>query len=465
MMKTGMLVISIIVAVGSGCCTVTPPFAVPEEEVPQAWECPVPASSLPISAGLLDVLDDNALREVVEEGLRRNHNLKATALRLQATGLLLSVPRSQLLPSLTADFSKGRNNQGVDITTGDARTDDTHRMGVNVRWELDLWGRLADEYASATHGYHSQEQQLRLAADALAARLIRGWIAISAAGSAVAIEAERVDMLERIEEVLMDRYRQGLGTLDELSTAKSRTSLAQADFVGRKEARDRAARHFHVLMGGGASDEYMVAAALPEIGQPPIGVPAAVLKKRPDVAAAWQNYLAARRSASAASKARLPDLSISGSVFKEHAELSGLGGATALWSILGSITQPLFEGGRLQDTSRARDLEAEAVLEDFGQTILTAVEEAENTLGRERELALQELALAAAVQESISSSRYYEKRYLNGLDTIQNLLAAREQEMAAKLRLNDIRSSRLENRVDMALAMGMTLKKQGSLEK
>lgn len=455
-----VLVCSMLVFSGlCGCVTAPTKMNVPDNVIPANWSGNIPLSSLPISSGLLDLFHDEQLLDTVQLALRENHDVKATALRLQAASLLLSIPRSQMFPSLSAELSQSRNNQSFDQDSGSRKTDDLYRLGMNVSWELDLWGRLANEYAASRYEYLALEQQWLAAIDSMAARVIKAWIHIASANIALDIEKERIRALERIEVVLMDRYRQGLGSIDELSTAKSRTNIARADLAGRKEECARAVRALDILVGRSPTSQIQSATmtVLPVIGTPPVSVPAEVLKHRPDIASAWNHYSAARETASAAQKALLPDIRISADLFKENASISGIGTSTALWNVLGSLTQPIFQAGRLRNTSKARDLEALAALEDFYESVLVALREAEDSLGREHELANQETALDAAVRDSVVSSQYYEQRYLKGLDTIQNLLLAREQEMAAKLRLNDIRSARLENRIDLAVTLGLSV--------
>ncbi len=147
-----------------GCVTTKDRVELPVD-VPNSWVGVPVSDALPMTGGLLDLIEDESLRKLVEAALENNQNLKATALRLKAEGLLLAVPRSRLLPALSGELSAGRNNQGMDVETGGPSVESSHRLALNMNWELDLWGRLADEYAAAIYTYKSQEEQFMQAAD------------------------------------------------------------------------------------------------------------------------------------------------------------------------------------------------------------------------------------------------------------------------------------------------------------
>ena len=234
----------------SGCALMgNKPSAQLPDDIPAAWTADVAIDKLPISAGLLDLIDEEILKELVREAIENNPNLKATALRLKAAGYMLSGPRSKLLPQVSAEFSKARNNQGVNVETGEKTTGNSHRLSLGISWEIDIWGRLADEYAAAKLDFYSREYDYLHARDALAVRVIRTWLEQVAARRSLAIEKDRVEILRRIETILMERYKSGIGNPDELSTAKSRTEIARADLTVQESTLLRTIRKLEVLLG------------------------------------------------------------------------------------------------------------------------------------------------------------------------------------------------------------------------
>ena len=458
------LACAIALAMLAGCGLMSkPPSVQLPKDLPTSWAAEVAIENLPITEGLLDLLDETPVKELVREALRNNPDLHATALRLQAADYLLSAPRSRMLPALNARLSSERDNQGTAPETGRLKTENTHRLSLMLSWELDLWGRLADEYAASEQEVIAQEHHFLQARDALAARVIQTWIEQVALRRSLAIQEERLAVLQRIETLLVNRYKKGIGSQDEFSTARSRTEIAKADVSALRAAWLQTIRTLEILLGRYPKGEWLEVTDLPTVTTPIAPTPATALLNRPDIQAAVARAEMARYVAAAAQKALLPELRLSGILFKESAELGGVGGSSSYWNILGALFQPLFEGGRIINESQARRSEAKAALLELRQVVLQALKEAEDAFDLEHELAAQADALKAATRESEKSSRYFVKRYRQGLDNLQTLLIAKEQEMAVKVRHNGVIAGRLKNRVDLALALGMGLDNESVL--
>lgn len=445
-MKRFILLVSVYLA--AGCTTLRPieEAALPKG-IPESWTSDAGSTELPVTARFLDWVDEEALNELVHEALRNNPDLAATVRRLEAQGYLLGLTRAQRLPQIQAGLNSGRN----DLDTGRF---DQHRLSVGVNWELDLWGKLADQQAAAQGALEAAEQDWQRLRDALAARVIQTWIEQVAFRKAVGIESERVEVLQKVESLLTERYRDGTGNLDELSTARSRTEIARADLSLQQAALNESIRRLELLVGRFPVGRLVSQSELPVVMPPMVGVPTETLENRPDVRASLARVESARRSTRSAKKEALPSVRFSGDVFREGTRFGDLDGAADQWSFLGSLFQPLFEGGRIRSVSRARASETEAAVFDLHAVVLQALKEVEDALDVAGSLRVQADALSVAAEESESSSRYYEDRYRKGLDSLQSMLIAKEQEMAVKLRLNDVQGKILMNRINLALALG-----------
>ncbi len=445
-MKAIVLLVSACLA--TGCTTLQPTEkqALPGG-IPEGWASEVVTTGLPIASGFLEWADEETLNELVREALENNPDLGASAKRLEAQGYLLGLTRAQMLPQAQASLNSGRNN----LETGAYQH---HRGSAGVSWELDLWGKLADAHVAAQEAFIATEQDWQHLRDALAARVIQTWIEQVVFRRAVTIESERVELLQKVELLLTERYRDGTGNLDELSTARSQTEIAKADLSLQQAALNESVRRLELLVGRFPEGKLMSGAELPLVPTAVASIPADTLENRPDVHAALARVESARATMRSANKEALPSVRVSGEIFHESAMLGGLGGAGNQWSVLGSLFQPLFTGGRIRSVANARASEADAALLDLHSVVLQALKEVEDALDVEGSLRVQVEALTVAAQESESSSRYYQDRYRKGLDSLQSMLIAKEQEMAIKLRLNDVRGRILINQIDLALALG-----------
>ncbi|MCG8528847.1 MAG: TolC family protein [Opitutales bacterium] len=447
-----MPVLLVCVCLATGCASLQPiEETALSEGIPERWTSETVLNELPIAADFLELVDAESLRELVHEALENNPDLGATAKRLAAQEYLLGLTRAPMRPRVQGGLNSDRN----DLDTG---AYNNHRATIGVSWELDLWGRLADEHAAGRGAYLAAERDWQRARDALAARVIQTWIEQVTFRRAVTIENERVEVLRKVELLLTERYRDGTGNLDELSSARSRREIAKADLALQQAALNESVRRLELLVGRFPEGKLVSSEGLPIVRTAVANVPVETLKNRPDVQAAFARVESAQRAARSAKKEALPSLRFSGDIFREGAQLSSLGGVANQWSLLGSLFQPLFEGGRIQSVSRARISEVEAVLLDLRSVVLQAFKEVEDVMDVEKSLRAQAEALTVAAEDSELSSRYYEDRYRKGLDSLQSMLIAKEQEMAVKLRLNDVRGRTLINRVNLALTLGTSVK-------
>jgi outer membrane protein TolC len=345
-------------------------------------------------------------------------------------------------------FDKSRDNQNLHNTMN------SHQLGFGIQWEIDLWNRLADGVEASKSSYFAEEYSYMYARDALATRVIQAWLELIAAQQAVKIERELVEVLHHIETILIDRFKNGLATLDELSTARSRTAIAKADLSNQQAAGKIAIRKLEILLGRYPQGELLAPHDLPSIKNPRLNTPVSVLIKRPDIRAALAQLDAAIYRARAANKAQLPNLSISGQLFKEATNIGQLNSSSASWELLGSLFQPLYNGGRLRNMAQARHREAQAQRMELHAVVLRAMEEVERLLHRQSSLTKQIHTLEVALNEEQKSGHYYERRYQKGLGTLQSVLLAREQIMLTKLRLNSVKAQQLSRRIELALALG-----------
>ena len=267
-------------ALSAGCVFFqeSPSAALPED-LPPCWTVQASADQLPITSSLLDMTGDPQLRDLVQEALENNPDLLATALRLQAAGILLAGPRSRMLPNAGAEFTANRHNQDVNPETGKDRIGDVLRPALNVSWELDIWGRLADEYKASQSLVRVQEWEYLQLKDALAARVIQAWIQQAAFRQAVEVQEQRLAVLQKVEHFILDRYRKGLGALDELAAARSRCEIATADLADRNTALAGAVRNLEILLGRPPRGRLCSTADLPQVLSPAVDIPAAVLLK------------------------------------------------------------------------------------------------------------------------------------------------------------------------------------------
>lgn len=451
----GWVLLSVLAVAMAGCATARPDTRAAAEEVirdlPPKWAAA--AGVGPLSSRLLDLVGDDHLRELVVEALEGNHDLRAASHRLAASRRLLAETRASRSPFVAGGYVAGRGNQGFD-ELGRAEVETRRRYSLEVSWEIDVWRRLADLHDANEAFTRSEAAEVAAARDALGARVIQAWVTAVSLRQAIAVEEERARVLERLESSIMRRYRRGIGSLDDLAAARAGTGLARASVAGLEGDLERAHRALELLLGRIPRGELETAEALPTIAPVSTGLPATAMAQRHDVLSALWRLEAADASAAAAAKALLPGIRLTGDVSRDTGALSGFSDATTIWSVLGALTQPIFQRGLLKARSHASRLELEAAWEDYQAVVLRAVGEVEDALSRERSLARQRDHVGAALREAVRNREIFEGRYRAGLASVLELLQAEDQRMDVNRQVLALDGEILSNRITLALAVG-----------
>ncbi len=396
---------------------------------------------------LLNLVNDPELSKLVQLALAQNQDLQLSALRLRQSRLQLGVARAGDKPTVDLSFSSQRANQPVTSTT--------HNLSLNMAWELDVWGRLADASSAAERESEALQQDLAAARNSLVGRVVQRWIDISVRAQVIQAEQQRIDSLNSTLEVITDRYRDGIGSLADLEAARTTSAQTKATIAARKQEQAEAIQQLNLLLGQSSTKALVLPVSIPEITSPPAILPASVIAARPDLQAAYQRIVAADKNTAVAEKNLLPGFNLTASLGQSDSDLGDLLSASTGWSLLGSLTAPLFNSGRLKAEAEIQSLQAEQAYLSYQQTLLTALQEVEAALGQENALAAQQGYLQQALTHSQASLSYYRSRYRDGLADILDLLNTEQTAFDARIQLLTVQQTRLTNRIALGLALGM----------
>ena len=453
------VVCSAFVALGCsiGCTSMdgvaTPKTDRSHEQWPKSWTCVGGLDASPVTVHLLSLIDDERLRRLVDEALRANPDLRVVACRLAAARRLRAETRATREPLVDLAAGVARSNSLVD-PSGDAITAMTRQLTVEVAWEVDLWGRLADLDSENAARIASLGAELGAARDALAARIIEGWVVAVGVRRSMSLERERLALLDRQYQTVERRYRRGLAERADLERVGAEVELSRAALTFLAEQARESVRSLELLLGREPRSQLLVVQRLPQIGPVGVGCPVEVLVQRHDVRSAILRLRAASSAAAAAAKAMLPRIRLTGSLTRDLSPLSVLLEGGSLWSALGSLTQPLLQRHVLAARADASQLEVDAAWAEYRSTVLVAIGEVEVGLARGRSLELQFEQLSAALASTTAAASVTELRYRSGLDDVVEMLDARSAVVALQQQVEAIDTAILRNRINLALAVG-----------
>ncbi|MEE4211863.1 MAG: TolC family protein [Parvularcula sp.] len=482
-MHRGSLISALVAStVLVACATPGPKEALePIEAELTSWAAVVgEVPSAPVTRNWLADLQDRNAEVIVPEALLNNYNIQVLASRAAAARNQAQAVRSGLLPQAGGSLS-GSRSEGPQFF-GPQQFDlqvTSLSLGANVSWEPDIWGRLTDATRAAYLDANAQELDFAAARLSLAADAARSYYAVIASRLQRQLAERDVETGQANLNIIERRYQRGISTSLDLRLARSSLATSSAALQLRQQQELEARRQLEVLLGRYPKAEIDGAANLPALAPLAgssalsVGSPASLLERRPDIVAAERRLKAAGLRVSEARKAFLPSISLQAGVSENAQYLGerpdGSGGTIPADEVdisdlfdfdlvtkrlVANLTQPIFQGGRLIANERQAKNNARAALFTYGQTALTAWREVEDAIAAESLLMTREEALATAAEEAAAAEDLTERRYLAGTTNIFDLINAQQRRIQAEGQLIEAKRARLNNRVNLYLALG-----------
>lgn len=427
-----------------------------EIQSPATWQTAAAGAEGRISTGWLAEFADPGLHRAVQDAIARNQDLKAAAARMRQAGHSSIAARSRSLPRVGLDGSSGFsvNENG----SGPASESERYGLSLAASWEIDLWGRLRDLNAADAASAAEAHANFRGARLSLAGNAAKAWCNLITAEQLLELAHGTLDSNERILRAVERLFKGGAGQ-GALDVQLGRTNVASSQRAVKSAqlARDEAARAFEVLTGSYPAGTTRASRDLPSLKRSvPAGLPADLIERRPDLEAARARLFASARRADAARKNMLPRLSLTGSSGTPVQRFANLlDPAYLASSVAANFSQAVFEGGALSSGASAALAGNEAAVHDYAQTALEAFREVESALDADRSLSEQEAFLVQEVEQAALAQRQAARDYSDGVnDDILRVLESQSRATNARSGLIRLRNQRLQNRIDLHLALG-----------
>jgi NodT family efflux transporter outer membrane factor (OMF) lipoprotein len=419
-------------------------------------------------AGQIDSLwwqsfGDTDLDTIVNEALTKNFNLKTAFANLDAAIAQAKITGASLYPQLSASMSASRRKQnfiGFPIPGAPdqvlSTTVSTFSPSLNLSWELDLWGRVRSGQSAALADVQASQADLAGAQLSLAAQVCRAWFAAIEAKRQVELAKATAESYRVSSEQVQDRYERGLRRSLDVRLSLTNLATAEAVLSQRQALLDNILRQIEILLARYPDASLNLSDDLPRLpGNIPEGLPAGLIARRPDVVAAERHLVASDARIRQAKAALYPQISLTGSAGTSTKELGDiLNGDFGVWSLVGNLLQPLFQGGRLRANVDLAKSQSSLALAQYGQTVLNAFREVETSLANERFLSERQQALETATRQSIAARRLAEEQYANGIIGLITMLDAQRSAFNSESQLLTVRRERLDARIDLYLALG-----------
>jgi multidrug efflux system outer membrane protein len=417
---------------------------------PSAWRTDA-SPAAPVQRDWWRSFGDPALADLVDKALANNSDIGIAAARVREARANLSLARAQTLPTIDAAISGGRSRSVSAF--GQPSEQNFAQPQLQVAYEVDLFGRLADQKSAARDLYFASEAAHDAAELSVAAAVAGNYIVLRGLDARLAVARETVGARAESLRIAKSRVGQGYSPKLELQQAQAEYD-ATAQIVPQIElaiARTEDALSLLVgdtprAIGRGLDLDRLTAPAVPG------DLPSDLLRRRPDVAQAEYQLAASDKNLAAARKRFLPQVRLNSAAGAAFSTL--LADPISIWSIGGSILAPIFEGGRLTAQADAAGAQRDQAAFAYRRTALTAFREVEDALAAVQLIDRQLLSAQSQRDALAEGLRLATNRYREGYSPYLEQLDAQRGLLGAELSLIQLRADALAARVQLFQAMG-----------
>ena len=400
--------------------------------------------------GWIEQFNDPTLVALVKEAQENNQDLAAAAANVERARALARQAGAALSPDL--DLSAGSDTSGI-LDGGDSSN---LSLGLQVDWELDVWGRLRAGEAAAIAGFEAAQADFRFAQYSLAANVANAYLLSIEAIRQEEITQGTVDALAETARIVGVRFDNGMSSSQDRALARAELATAADALEEVQGAKRDAFRALELLLGRYPSADVDLKNTLPALPDaPPAGLPSELLERRPDLISAERQIASAIGSLESAKAAKLPRLSLTTTIGGSSDDLSNiLDPENVAWSLISNLVVPLLDGGRLDSEIDIESADLDEAVANYVQAALTAFSEVETALDQSTVLARREANLKVAVKESEEALRIARVSYQEGETDLIDVLSIQQTVNDAQSGLLSVERAMRETYIDLNLALG-----------
>ncbi len=465
-----MLYLAVIGSLVGACllnaCTMGPDYVKPEVQAPVAfkeqkgWKLATPQDTLP-KGKWWELFGDSELNKLVAEVEVSNLNIKAVEAQYAQARALSQQARAGYYPTVTGGLSFSRNkpaSNNTNATNYDPGINSTYRTNLDASWEPDIWGRVKRSVESGDASLQASAADVAAAKLSAQAQLTQDYFLLKIADARKQLLDDTVTAYEKSLKLTQNQYAVGVVARADVVAAETQLKSAKAQAVDIGVQRAQLEHAVAVLLGK-APAEFSIpittstfVTTIPAI---PLGIPSALLERRPDIAAAERRAASANAKIGVAEAAYYPALTLSATLgFQSRSFSQWLSYPSRFWTLGAALAQSIFDGG----LRKAQTAQAAAVYDEmaanYRQSVLTAFQEVEDNLAALRVLDEEAQLQADAVKSARESAQIANNQYKAGVVSYINVINAEAIALNNERTELNVQSSQLSAAVLLIKALG-----------
>jgi NodT family efflux transporter outer membrane factor (OMF) lipoprotein len=350
-----------------------------------------------------------------------NQNLAAAEAQFRQARALVRGARSQLFPILSGSAGVTRSAQGSgssDTSGGSfgSGVSESYEAGLSASWEADIWGRLRRNLEANRASMQASAADLAAVRLSLQAELVQTYLQLRVIDEHQRLLDQTVAAYARSLRLTENQYRAGIVPKSDVTQAQTQLKSTQAQAIDLRWQRAQMEHAIAVLIGVAPSElDIAVREDIPALPGVPLAVPSQLLERRPDIAAAERQVMAANANIGVAEAAWYPDLTLSASGGYRNSSFSDLFSVpNQFWSLGPQLALTLLDfGSRRAELERA-EASYDQTVATYRQTVLDSFREVEDYLVQLRVLEEEAVVQREALEAAQESLRLIENQYRAG---------------------------------------------------
>ena len=456
-------------------CTVGPNYKRPAADVPVTYRgstteqaAPAPASTQPPAAKpeprspslgdekWWEVFQDKELQALIRTALKNNYDVRIAATRVLQAQAQLGITRADQFPSVGSGGNIGSQQSpqigpipGYQITQG--------QLTASAAWNLDFWGKYRRATQAARANLLANEWAQKEVTASLVASLATAYFELRELDLELEISKQTLDSRSQSLNLTKTLEQHGINSLLDVRQSEQLVYTAATEIPDFERQIAQLENAISILLGNNPGDvpRGLKLTEQPHAPEVPAGLPSSLLERRPDVREAEQNLIAANAQIGVARAAYFPQVALTGTAGYESPALTNLfTGPAGIWNLAASVSQPIFEGGRLKSNVRLAEAQHEQILLSYQQTIQGAFRDVSNGLiayRKNREFRIQQEHLLESAQDA---ARLSEVRFRAGTTDYLEVLTNETNSFSAALGLAQAQANELIALVQVYEALG-----------
>ncbi|MFT7009277.1 MAG: multidrug efflux system outer membrane protein [Colwellia sp.] len=417
--------------------------------LPQNWHNSTQA--LAVEHNWLSQLDNPQVQQLVKKALAANQQFAMQAYALEITEQQLIVSGSQLWPELDLAFRSGRTKDNQTSSYANSNS-----VNLNLSYEVDIWGKLSDADRLSNYNYLAQKSSFEQYKQQLIVNVVTTWFSVIEAEKLLTLYRSRVENSQQNLAIIEASYSSGLTPALDVYLTRNDLNNELTRVSEQETVKIKLIRQLEHLIGEYPKGELLVNANLPLLtNNIPVGLPSELISRKPALKASWYQLLSQDSGLAYAHKQRFPSIVLSGSLGDSTADIGDLlSGSSLAWSLLSSVSAPIFNAGRLKANEEKARLELKQGEQLYLDTLYGAFSDVENAITTEKNLKQSYYTMLAAQENAKIASTLSFEQYQSGLVSYTTVLDAQTRYFEAQTTLIKIKNQLIANRINLHFSLG-----------